>query len=358
MDTIRVNELIAGMKSFGKENYKKCELLPEMFALQQEMVGLTFNGLHASTADLRIWDVERHLEQLNRACGNVADQELQKFVNDSKIFCNLIKAEFSGNRGESKTFRHLQYLYTKNMVLKNVELSKGGLRTELDAIVITSSGITIIEVKNTAKNIFIDEKGGYYRTGEYLKWDCNIAEKIDIKERLLRNILIDIGMENVEIHKLVVFTDDRIEVQNKYPVIRTCFVSQLAHIIDSYVPTTELTDEDMKRIGDAVRAAEEKREYPFEFDVDSYKAEFATVMAILEEESAKTGEKELEVETENSRSKEEETSERRMETLSDFFKSKYSGYAGSAVAVAALALVTTIAVNTVRKERWSLKWTL
>ena len=56
--TGRINEMMETMKSFGKEKYQKSELLTEMLALQQEIVGLTFNGAHASTADLKIWDVE------------------------------------------------------------------------------------------------------------------------------------------------------------------------------------------------------------------------------------------------------------------------------------------------------------
>ena len=72
MNMNRVNELMASMNSFGKEAYHKSELLDEMFALQSEIVSLTFNEDHAATADLKIWDVERHLEQLNADCGNAA----------------------------------------------------------------------------------------------------------------------------------------------------------------------------------------------------------------------------------------------------------------------------------------------
>ena len=107
MRTERVNELKASMKSFGKEKYQKAELLDEMFALQQEIVSLTFNQDHAALAELRIWDVEKHLEQMNEELGNVADEELQRFIEGSKILCNLIKAEISGNRGEAKAFRTL-----------------------------------------------------------------------------------------------------------------------------------------------------------------------------------------------------------------------------------------------------------
>lgn len=162
MNNTRVQELMAGMNSFRKEAYHKSEILSEMLALQSEIVNLTFNGEHAVEAELKIYDVERHLQQLNDECGHVADEALQRFIEGSKVLCNLIKAEISGNKGEFKAFRTLEYLKSQNIVLKNVELEDGDLRTELDAVVITPKCITIVEVKNTSKNIFIDEAGNYY----------------------------------------------------------------------------------------------------------------------------------------------------------------------------------------------------
>ena len=72
MKTQRIEELMAGMKSLVRM-VTTSELLGEMFALQQEIVELTFSGEHAATAELKIWDVEKHLEQLNEECGHVID---------------------------------------------------------------------------------------------------------------------------------------------------------------------------------------------------------------------------------------------------------------------------------------------
>ena len=47
MKTNRVKEIIASMKSFSKDKYQKNELLTELLALQQEIVGFTFNDEHA-----------------------------------------------------------------------------------------------------------------------------------------------------------------------------------------------------------------------------------------------------------------------------------------------------------------------
>lgn len=315
-----------------------------MLALQQEVVGLAFNGDHASTAGLKIWDVERHLEQLSQDCGNAADEELQRFKDGSKTLCNLIKAEISGSRGEAKAFRTLQFIRSKNIILKNVELSDGDFRTELDAVAITPGTVTIIEVKNTAKNIFIDENGDYFRTGEFLKWDCNIAEKMTLKEELLRKVIASGGMEHIKIRSIVVFTDNRIEVQNKYHRIRTCFVSQLAYIIDGFKSDRHLTDEEMEQVEGLIRNAESRGSYPFGFDVAQYKLDFATAMAMLEEASAKEEEAEYREEV-----LEVEPKDGLWNDLKRLFTSKYAGYAGSAAAAAAVTLISTVAVGTIRK---------
>lgn len=342
MKTNRVNEMMLNMKSFSKDKYQKDELLTEMLALQQEIVSLTFNGAHASTADLKIWDVEKHLEQLNQDCGNVADEELKRFEDGSKTFCNLIKAEISGNRGEAKAFRSLQYIRSKNIILKNVELSDGACRTELDAVVVTPGVVIIVEVKNTAKNIFIDENGDYYRTGEYLRWDCNIAEKMALKEELLKKVLADDGIDDIQIRSIVVFTDNRIEIQNKYSRIRTCFISQLAYIIDGFKGSTYMSEEEMEHIEGLIREAECKEAYPFEFDVAQYKMDFATLMVILEEASAKAEESKYEQEVINER-------KHVWVVLKNAITSRYVGYAGSAVAAAAVTFISTIAVSAIRK---------
>ena len=167
---------------------------------------------------------------------------------------------------------------------------------------------------------------------------------MDLKEELLRKALASEGIEDVEINRVVVFTDNRIEVQNKYTKIRTCFVSQLAYIIDGFKRRTNLSQEDMENIEFLIRQAEHKEAYPFEFDVKQYKQDFATLMAVLEEASAKT-EEEPEIE--------EVIEENKRVSFMDVFKrvfeSKYVRYAGSAVAGYAISVIATAVVDSIRK---------
>ena len=208
---------------------------------------------------------------------------------------------------------------------------------------ITPSAVTIVEVKNTSKNIFIDENGDYYRTGEFLKWDCNIAEKMAVKEELLRRILTEAGFGDMQMRSIVVFTDNRIEVQNKYRLIKTCFVSQLAYIIEGFHGNRTLSEEEMESAENSIKAAECKEAYPFELDVTQYKRDFATQMAVLEEASAKV---------EVSDTEQEEVKESRdtvWMVLKRFLKTRVASTAGYAAAAAALTIISTVAFEAARK---------
>lgn len=282
MNNERIQEIINNMTSFENKEYHKSEMLDEMMKLQSELVNMTFNGNHAENAELKIYDVERHLQQLNEQQGNVADEKLARFMNGCKTLCNLIKAEISGRRGEYRAFKALDYLVESNSIIKNVELKSDELRTEIDAVVLTKRCIYLIEVKNTSRNIYISENGKYYRNGEFLKLDCDIAYKMSVKEQLLREAISKAGITDIKIQKVIVFTDERIEVHNRYKEIKTCFSSQLTNIVDCFGGQRIYSLEDIAKMCEAIQAAACKECYPADFDVDQFKLDFAILMDKLE----------------------------------------------------------------------------
>ncbi len=283
----RIKEIITAMKSFSKEAYHKDELLPEYLELQRELINLTFNDIHAENGNLRIWDVENHLEKLNDECGHSADVELEKFKEGCKFVCNAIKSEFSGNAGEFKAFRSLETLRCKNKIMKNIEFKSGDHRTEIDAVVFTEKAIFIIEVKNPHRDIYIDERGNYCRVGNTMHLDCNIDEKMNDKVYLLRESLKSAGYSNANIVSLVVFTNSTISVDNRYDYITTCFLGNLPHIIERYDGNSIYNDSIISAMMESVANAECKEAYPPEMDFAQFKLDFATLMAKLEEASEK-----------------------------------------------------------------------
>lgn len=277
----RIHEITNQFQSFSKKRYHKTEILPELFALQSELVEMLFAGEDVGKASLKIWDVEKRLAEMNSECGGIVTEKLRAFKSDCKYICNLIKAEISGNRGEEKAFESMSRMRGEHTILRNIELSNDVMRSELDAVVITRNGAFIIEVKNTSKNIFIDAEGNYYRTGEFLKWDSNIGEKMRIKKELLRTVLDAQGLTYMPIYEVIVFTNNRVEIQNKCATLKTCFLSQLPYMINRCREMT-FSFKEMDLAVEAISAANKESYYPLEFDVESFKNNFADILATLE----------------------------------------------------------------------------
>lgn len=282
MNEKRVNEILSQITAFSKDSYTKSEFLPELLKLQKELIDLTFNTEHAENGDLRLWDVERHLRKMNDERGRVADDELARFFQGSKAVCKNISAEFSGNAGEQKVFRALENLGCQNGVLRNVELEFDGRRTEIDAIVFTNHAVFIIEIKNSKKNIFIDEYGEFYRIGNSMHHDCNIADKMDEREALLRKALERAGMDYLKIFKIVTFTNPRIDVECKYHCIQVCPSNYLPTFIEKFTSNQWYTYEDICTMMKAVNEVKCPEEYQMSIDMNDYKRDFAMLMAKLE----------------------------------------------------------------------------
>ena len=283
MNTNRVNELVTSMTSFSRAAYHRTEVLPELLNLQQDFVTATPWENGVDTTGYKLYDVERRLTELNDQCAGVATEAVESFIKGAQRICNLIRSEISGNRGEAIAFNSLRSLSCPHYILRNIELEDGTGRTEIDILVITPKAIFIIEVKNTARNIFIDPEGNYYRTGEFLKWDSQIAEKTKAREYFLRQALLDAGIDAPNIINLVVFTNPRTEVCNKYSGLMTCFPNMLSFMIEEYRGEELYTGETMQHLMMAVERARHPEFYPSKLDIPKIKMDFANALASIEQ---------------------------------------------------------------------------
>lgn len=282
----RVKEIKSSIKSFTKKGYHKSELLTELLALQQDLVNIAFNEEHAENCQIKLWDVQSHLERLNEKRGNIADKELEKFIAGNQTIINMIKAEYSGNKGEDRAYTSLTTRINPENVLRNVELKVNGINTEIDLVVFSDKGVFMIEVKNTSKNVLIDEAGNYYCIGNYTRLDCNIAEKLMIKEKALREVLATAGYNNVDVKSLVVFTNSTINVKNRFKHINKCFIGELPYIEEDYSRGTIYSQDDILRMKDFVEKTKCRECYPItEIDIEQFKTDFAMLIAKLESSS-------------------------------------------------------------------------
>ncbi len=280
--TERANEIKSQISAFSKETYTKSEYLPELLKLQKEIVDLTFNSEHAEKGNLRLWDVVEHMKKLNAERNGAADELLERFIQSSKSVSNKIAAEISGNYGEQKVFRALENLGCENAVLRNVELEFDGKRTEIDAIVFTNKAIFIVEIKNSKKNFFIDEQGGFYRIGNCMHYDGNIAEKMDEREHLLRIALERAGVEYPKIFKIVTFTNPHIDVECKYHYIKPCGYNYLPTFIEKFTSNQYYSYESLCTMMAAVNDMKCPDAYQMPVDMEEYKSNYAELVAALE----------------------------------------------------------------------------
>ena len=81
---------------------------------------------------------------------------------------------------------------------------------------------------------------------------------------------------------VVVFTDNKIEVQNKCTSIKTWFGAQLTYYIKKFGDKFIFDDEKIEEIGELIKSAECKHRYPANFDVESFKEDFAKLIVAFE----------------------------------------------------------------------------
>lgn len=278
----RINQLVEGMKSFTKERYFKNEIIDELINLENEVINKTFNTEHADEGNFKLWQVEKHLECLNEELGNVAYEELIRFKEQSKILTNEIKKQIAGNKGERYAAKCLETLKCHNVILSNVELVKGNHKSEIDFIVLTQKAIYLLEIKNTKRDVVIDERGNYIKVRNESVYEKPLGENMNEKEYLLRNVLEDMGYKNLNIITYVVFTNNQINVENNYDYIKHCFMSNLLQIINNNNDEYLYSVKEMARIANGIKAAEAKQEYQIDFDAQAFKLSFASLMATLE----------------------------------------------------------------------------
>ncbi len=268
--------LLSSLKGLSNDVYSREELLPQMDQLEKEMAMMVFeDGLDIPSEYVHMSYIMKHLHIMNNAAGNVADDELKKLSRLSNVFSNHVRAQQSGMTGENKVEQYLGYMKSNHVVLRNLQLSDGMHNTEIDFLVLKQGVATIVEVKNSRRDVYIDSNGDMYKTGRYENFDSHLGAKMDFRAEIIKQLLKDAGYENMRIEKVVVFTNNRIQVQKDYRGFRVCFLSRLPHLIDDFYGTGVIQfTKHLQQMADYIQSKDLNEYYPFEMDVQEFKEAF------------------------------------------------------------------------------------
>lgn len=268
--------LLSSLKGLSNDVYSREELLPQMDQLEKEMAMMVFeDGLDIPSEYVHMSYIMKHLHIMNNEAGNVADDELKKLSRLASIFSNHVRAQQSGMTGENKVEQYLGYMKSNHIVLRNLQLSDGMHNTEIDFLVLKQGVATIVEVKNSRRDVYIDENGDMYKTGRYENFDSHLGAKMDFRAEIIKQLLKDAGFENMRIEKVVVFTNNRIQIKKDYRGLRVCFLSRLPHLIDDYYGTGVIQfTKHLQQMADYIQSKDLNEYYPFEMDVQEFKEAF------------------------------------------------------------------------------------
>ncbi len=274
-------KLLESLNAMNKESYSREELIPEMLRLQEQLANLTF-GSTVSEHEYRMIDIYNELLSMNVNARFPATYELNKYRKLSIAFNEEIRGIKAGKYGEDLAYNALKRMNSNHVVLRNLELNDGDNHTEIDLLVIKKGIVTIVEVKNTKTNAFIDSEGAYFKKKNYNKlMDCHLGKKMNIREIMIRNILDKNGYQDMKIKKVVVFTKN-IQIHNEYNGFETCYLSDLAYTIDEfYSPKIQFT-KDMEKIAELIQQEDTNSYYPTEVDIKALKETFIEILLKIE----------------------------------------------------------------------------
>lgn len=114
-----------------------------------------------------------------------------------------------------------------------------------------------------------------YKVGRYENFDSHLGAKMDFRAEIIQQLLKDAGFENMRIEKVVVFTNNRIQIKKDYCGFRVCFLSRLPHLIDDFYGTGVIQfTKHLQQMADYIQGKDLNEYYPFEMDVQEFKETF------------------------------------------------------------------------------------
>lgn len=204
----------------------------------------------------------------------------------------------SGVKGENLVSRTLEFLNRPNTrIFRNVYITDGCEETELDAIVLTDSGMIILEVKKVKNDLTITEDGRMVFAGDECYEKMPLGEKMAIKRRLLKKHLESIIAEKglnipVYVDSFIVFAAPRnqyIQITNRYRREKYCFRSDITKKIENYMGCAYYKSADLEQLGEIIAEMETNaKRFETKLNYDDVRHSLAEALAVLQAAQAPT----------------------------------------------------------------------
>lgn len=201
-----------------------------------------------------------------------------------------ISSLVNGARGERYMARALGWLKCENEVLLNVELEHEGERCEYDAIVITPSGIDIVESKFFNYCAEIDSDGFFHDRARSRERSYNVGEKMRAKEHVLFSVIEAAVPGTVPrscVRSILFVANNNTVVEDRFGLVDVCNSGQISPLIESR--KGEVLDRSVMSVAtDAIKSARQTFLYEPPLDFAQLRSDIADFIVMTERAAARS----------------------------------------------------------------------
>lgn len=238
-------------------NYSKKDYYVEVFKTQKEMADLICIDIQNERVCFR--NIMKKLSMMVENGVAVDESKLKNCKKQAFVLDQQLEKNTSRNRLIKKVIEELENIERTKMVVRNLTLNIRNDIINIDIAVVTSSAVFLLELKNPNQNVNINEQGFYYRINKAGKqFDKNILDKINEKASALKSDLIKQCYNNLPVIPYLVFCNNNIDVINECKEVKTCFINEIANIIDEDENETIILYNQIKFIYNKLKFKNEK----------------------------------------------------------------------------------------------------
>ena len=269
------------------KTYSKEEILNQLKELEASLLKRVFESSYSE--NLRTYDLVNHIKSKTCELGLDNGEAVSALLRDLDRLSFAIGGLINGNRGERMAEKSLSCLRCDSIALSGIALQNGSSFEEYDEIVITSSGVFLIEVKNFKHDAVVDECG-ILRCGACT---YNVGERMREKEHALWNAIrfsaSDFATE-ADIHSMLLFVNDDMKVSDffyRVPIERR---GQIVYDIEDARRTGRtLSREEMNRSRSSLIMRKVEAKFPMPIDAEEIACELESAICLIEEKAKAVG---------------------------------------------------------------------
>lgn len=243
---------------------------------------------------MRIEEATFIMESLARKKGNLNETAVRNGLQTMKKLSKEIAITMSGINGEKSVTKALEHMTRPHtQVFRNIFVTDGETRTELDAVVLTDEGIIILEIKKVKSDITLTEDGRMVFADNACYDDIPLCEKMAVKRRLLKKHLEKQLSESglnipVYIDSYIVFSAPKgqyIKIDNRYHSQKYCFRSKLNDILENYIGCAYYSEKEIEQLGNIISDMETNvKRFETQLNFDEIRESLAEAMVLIQNE--------------------------------------------------------------------------